>query len=72
MNAAARLRLLIVFGVTASVSLACASLTSGAASFKLIPEGCIVDVPDFAGCGTEQQGLAGAQRVAISPDGKSV
>ena len=44
------------------------SPTTGA----LTPGGCIADLGDFAGCGTEQQGLASAQDVAVSPDGKSV
>ena len=34
--------------------------------------GCIADTGDIAGCGTTQQGLDGAQDVAVSPDGKSV
>src|SRR6266540_2593373 len=38
----------------------------------LTGQGCIADVGDFAGCGTTQQGLNGADGVAASPDGRSV
>jgi len=38
----------------------------------LTGQGCIADVNDFAGCGTTQQGLNGADGVAASPDGRSV
>jgi sugar lactone lactonase YvrE len=38
----------------------------------LTAQGCIADPPDAAGCGASQQGLAGANGVAVSPDGKSV
>src|SRR6266542_3470455 len=37
----------------------------------LTGQGCIADVNDFAGCGTTQQGLASADGVAVSPDGRS-
>jgi DNA-binding beta-propeller fold protein YncE len=42
------------------------------ATGALTPRGCISDVGDPAGCGTTQQGLGGAQDVAVSPDGASV
>src|SRR6266540_2937176 len=37
----------------------------------LTGQGCIADVGDAAGCGTTQQGLASANGVAVSPDGRS-
>ena len=42
------------------------------ATGALTPQGCVADVGDAAGCGATQQGLDGANGVAVSPDGKSV
>src|SRR6266511_2194548 len=42
------------------------------ATGALTGQGCIADVGDAAGCGTTQQGLASANGVAVSPDGRSV
>jgi DNA-binding beta-propeller fold protein YncE len=39
---------------------------------SIAPIGCISDSGDPAGCGTTQQGLAGAQGVTVAPDGRSV
>lgn len=39
---------------------------------EIVPQGCISDVGDPAGCGATQEGLGDAQAVTISPDGKSV
>src|SRR6266511_874667 len=41
------------------------------ATGALTGQGCIADVGDAAGCGTTQQGLASANGVAVSPDGRS-
>ena len=42
------------------------------ATGKLTPQGCISDVGDPPGCDVTQQGLDGANDVAVSPDGSSV
>jgi DNA-binding beta-propeller fold protein YncE len=53
-----------------------ASLAIGAGAFAafgdLIPQGCISDVGDPAGCGATAEGLLEASGVAVSPDGASV
>ena len=43
-----------------------------AATGALTPQGCIADAGSAIGCATTQQGLDGAEGVAVSPDGNSV
>ena len=47
-------------------------VSAGAVTGTLTPQGCVSDFNSAAPCAAQQQGLAGAYAVAVSPDGKSV